>query len=267
MPSIDFKYGKISYKVKGKGRAIVLLHGFLESGAIWGSYSEKLSRVYKVIFVDLPGHGQSDCFGYVHRMELMAEAVKAVLDKLHLRRYVLVGHSMGGYVALAFAELYAENVKGLVLFHSTAYPDSREKKKDREKAIEFVKHSPEVYAREATKKLFAPLNVHLFRDKVEIAQSISMATSQQGIIAALEGMKVRKNREVVLKFAPYPVMLIAGKLDTTIPYERIKPLFLLAKNTYTQTLENAGHMGFFEAESETIRATKKFARVCFRTPY
>lgn len=267
MPSIDFKYGKIAYKVKGKGRAIVLIHGFLESGAIWSSYAEKLSRVYKVVLVDLPGHGQSDCFGYVHRMELMAESVKAVMDKLHLRRYVVVGHSMGGYVALAFAEHYAENVKGLVLFHSTAYPDSREKRKDRDKAIEFVKRNPEVYAKEATRKLFAPLNTELFRDKVEFAQSISTATSQQGIIAALEGMKVRKNREVVLKFAPYPVMLIAGKLDTTIPFDRIKPLFLLAKSTYTQVLENSGHMGFFEAETETIRSTKKFARVCFRTPY
>ena len=265
--TVDFKYGKISFKVKGKGRAIVLLHGFLESSEIWSAYAEKLSRVYKVILVDLPGHGQSECFGYIHRMELMAQSVKTVLDSLHLRRYILVGHSMGGYVSLAFAEQYPENMKGLVLFHSTALPDSREKKKDRDKAIEFVKKNPEAYAKEATKKLFAPLNIDLFRDRVEFAQSISTITSQQGIIAALEGMKVRRNKEAVLKTASYPVMFIAGRLDTTIPYERIKPLFGLAKNTYTQTLENAGHMGFFEAETETLRATKKFARVCFRTPY
>jgi pimeloyl-ACP methyl ester carboxylesterase len=163
--------------------------------------------------------------------------------------------------------MYADNLKGLVLFHSTALPDTKEKKRDREKAIEFVKRNPEIYASEATKKLFAPLNVDLFRDKVAFAQTISIATSQQGIIAALEGMKVRKNREVVLKFARYPVLFIVGKLDTTIPFSRITPLFTLAKNTYTQTLENAGHMGFFEAETETLRATKKFARVCFRTPY
>ena len=158
---------------------------------------------------------------------------------------------MGGYVSLAFAKKYPVNMKGLVLFHSTSLPDSREKKKDREKAIEFVKKNHVIYAKEATKKLFAPLNRELFRDKVEFAESISTATSQQGIIAALEGMKVRKNREDVLKMSSYPVMYIAGKLDATIPYDRIKPLLSIAKNTYVQTLENAGHMGFFEAEAET----------------
>ena len=267
MKYITFKYGKIAFKVKGKGRAIVLLHGFLESSEIWTAYAEKLSRVYKVIVIDLPGHGQSDCFGYVHRMELMAQSVKAVLDSLHLRRYILVGHSMGGYVSLAFAAMYPENMKGLVLFHSIALPDTKEKRKDREKAIEFVKKNPATYAKEATKKLFAPLSIDFFRDKVELAQTISTSTPQQGIIAALEGMKVRKNREGVLKNSTFPVLFIAGKLDTTIPYERIRTQFALAKNTYTQILENAGHMGFFEAESETVRATKKFARVCFRTPY
>lgn len=267
MQFVDFNFGKIAYKVKGKGRAIVLLHGFLENSEIWGAYAEKLAKVYKVVMIDLPGHGRSDCFGYVHRMELMAKGVKAVMDKLHLRKYIVIGHSMGGYVSLAFAELYPENMKGLVLFHSTAFPDSREKKKDREKAIEFVKKNHQVYAVEATKKLFAPLNVDLFRDKVEYAQNISKGMSQQGIIAALEGMKIRKNREVVLKFAPYPVLFIVGKLDSTIPLERIQPLFQLAKNTYTLTLENAGHMGFFEAETDTIRSSKKFARVCFRTNY
>jgi len=267
MKTISFKYGTISFSVKGKGRAIVLLHGFLESKEIWSSYADKLARVYKVIAIDLPGHGKSDCFGYVHRMDFMAQSVKAVLDSLHLRRYLLIGHSMGGYVALSFAERYPESIKGLLLFHSTALADTREKKRDREKAIEFVKKNPEIYAKEATKKLFAPLNTELFRDKLQFAQQISTATSQQGIIAALEGMKVRKNKEHVLQQANYPVFFIVGKLDTTIPIERIRPLFVLAKNTYTQTLENAGHMGFFEAETETIRASKKFARVCFRTPY
>ncbi len=267
MPKVPFNYGNIFYTVKGKGRAIVLLHGFLESSEIWSSYAENLSKVYKVILIDLPGHGHSECFGYMHRMELMAKSVKAVLDSLHLRKYIVLGHSMGGYVALAFAEKYSENIKGLILFHSTAYPDSREKKKDREKAIEFVKLYPKEFAKEATKKLFAPLNVDLFRDKVELAQRISTTTPQQGIIAALEGMKVRKSREVVLRNSTYPVLFIAGKLDITIPFDRIKPLFSVAKNTYVQSLESAAHMGFFEAEMETTRATKKFARVCFRTPY
>ena len=267
MPSVQFKYGKIAYSLKGKGRAIVLLHGFMESSEVWNAYAQKLSKGYKVVMIDLPGHGKSDCFGYVHKMELMAHAVKAVLDSLHLRRYILIGHSMGGYTSLAFAELFPENMKGLVLFHSTALNDSKEKKADREKAIEFVKKYPVEYAEEATKKLFAPLNLDLFRDKVDLALSISKTITQQGIIAALEGMKVRKNREVVLKFASYPVLFIAGKLDTIIPLERLQPLFSLPKQSYTQILPTAAHMGFFESESETIRISRKFARLCFKSSY
>ena len=95
---IKFKEGRIAYTSSGKGRAIVLLHGFLGSASIWEQTKNALSKQFKVICIDLPGHGESDCFGYMHSMELMAQSVKAVMDKLRFKKYVLVGHSMGGYV-------------------------------------------------------------------------------------------------------------------------------------------------------------------------
>src|ERR1044071_7202110 len=110
---------KVRYADTGKGRVVVLLHGFLESLEVWfgNGFAQELAQHFRVIAIDLPGHGKSDCVGYVHRMERMADVVKGVMDELGLRRYAMVGHSMGGYVALAFAERYKENLCGLCLFH------------------------------------------------------------------------------------------------------------------------------------------------------
>src|SRR3972149_4760338 len=115
----EFRNVKVRYSDKGKGRVIVLLHGFLESLEIWDEFSNKLSKRFRVLAIDLPGHGKTPAIGYVHSMELMAECAKAVLDSLELRKYVVAGHSMGGYVALAFAEMFPQNLSGLCIFHST----------------------------------------------------------------------------------------------------------------------------------------------------
>src|ERR1044072_4356356 len=108
---------KIRYADVGKGRVVVLLHGFLENLEVWfgNGFAQELAKHYRVIAIDLPGHGKSECVGYVHRMERMAAVVKAVMDGLGLRRYTVAGHSMGGYAALAFAEKFRENVCGLCL--------------------------------------------------------------------------------------------------------------------------------------------------------
>lgn len=258
-----YKQEKIAYTQKGKGRCIVLLHGFLESKKTWLDYIEELSKKFKVIAVDLPGHGESACYGYVHTMELMAESVKALLEYLRLRKYVLVGHSMGGYVALAFAENYPDCIKGLVLFHSTAAADTDEKRNDRDKAIRLVKKAPHKYIAEAVRRLFAPQNLERLNNKVQFAQNIAMQTTQQGIIDALEGMKIRPNREVILKFVDYPVLFINGKYDLVIPYENIQHQLQLAHQTETLLLENSGHMGFFEEPEKSMKAINKFVRKSF----
>lgn len=111
-----FRKARIRYSDEGKGRTIVLIHGFPENLEIWKEFSAILSKGFRVIAIDLPGLGESENIGYVHTMDLMAKCVHSVLEELQLRKYVLVGHSMGGYVGLAFAELFPENIKGLCLF-------------------------------------------------------------------------------------------------------------------------------------------------------
>ena len=118
MKTITYKNTKISFTDEGKGTAVVLLHGFLENKTMWKAFVPELSKKYRVITVDLLGHGETECLGYVHAMEDQADMLFALLLHLKIRKVVLVGHSMGGYVALAFAELYPDYMKGLFLLNS-----------------------------------------------------------------------------------------------------------------------------------------------------
>lgn len=219
MKQLSYKNIDIAYSDTGKGTAIVMLHGFLENSTMWDFFMEEFSKKYRVVAIDLLGHGQTGCLGYIHTMEDMADAVHAVLHNLRIRKAVFLGHSMGGYVALAFAELYPDMVKGIVLQNSTSRADSDERKKNRDRAIKAVKQNYTAFVRLSIANLFSEENREKFTAEIEALRDEALKTPLQGIVAALEGMKVRKDREVILHFAPYPVMLVLGKQDQSLVYE------------------------------------------------
>lgn len=262
--SAPFKKGNITFSDTGKGRVVVLLHGFLGSHKIWESTTRNLSKSYRVIAIDLPGHGDSDNFGYVHTMELMAKAVKAVMDFLRLKKYVIVGHSMGGYTGLAFADLFPDNLKGLCLYHSSAYADSEEKKKDRSRSIKVVKANHKIYTTEVIKNLFASKNFKYLKEEIAFAQKIAAHTSKQSIIASLEGMKDRPHRDIILGLAHFPVMMVIGELDNVLPYEQLLEQSELIKDKHILYLEHDGHMGFLESPRKSNQALRKFLRACYK---
>ena len=158
----NYKNTKIHFTDQGKGSVVVLLHGFLENLTMWNDITPQIVKKNRVVCIDLLGHGKSECHGYIHTMEEMAEAVKAVLKKLRLRKVTLVGHSMGGYVALAFADLFPDNVKGLCLMNSTAQADSEEKRINRDRAIVAVKQNYKTFVRISIENLFRPKKRTLF---------------------------------------------------------------------------------------------------------
>ena len=259
----DFKQVKVRYSDTGKGRVVVLLHGFMENMDMWEEFSKQLSKSFRVICIDLPGFGETSCIGYVHSMELMAKCVKAVLDQLHLRRYVLVGHSMGGYVALAFADQFGDNLKGLGLFHSTALADSVEKKESRDQAINIVKNNPRSYIKIFFEPLFAPKNVKQHAADIKILQQRANSLTKNAIVNALEGMKDRPRRDWILEMAKYPVLFIIGRHDVSIPCESVLKQTELVNKPTVLLLENAGHMGFLEEKEQTLKAVKRFVGKCF----
>jgi len=259
-----FKKGKITFSDTGKGRVVILLHGFLGSHKIWQNTIHNLSKSYRVIAIDLPGHGDSDCFGYVHTMELLAKSVKAVADFLRLKKYVIIGHSMGGYAGLAFAELFPDNLKGLCLYHSTAYADNDAKKKDRTRSIKVVKANHKIYTTEVIKNLFATKNSKYLKDEIAFAQKIAAKTSKQSIISSLEGMKDRPHRDIILGLAQFPIMMVIGEHDNVLPAEQLLEQSELIKNKHVLYLEHDGHMGFLESPRRSNTELRKFLRACFR---
>jgi pimeloyl-ACP methyl ester carboxylesterase len=217
--SILYKNTKINYTDIGKGTAIVLLHGFLENLSMWNAYVDEFSKKNRVITIDLLGHGGTECLGYIHTMEDQADMVHHVLHELKIRKAIFIGHSMGGYVAMAFAELYPDNVKGLILLNSTSRADSEERKINRDRAISAVKQNYTAFVRMSIANLFSEDNRERLAEKIEEVRNEALKTPLQGIVAALEGMKIRNDREVLLHFSPYPILLILGKKDGVLNYE------------------------------------------------
>lgn len=254
--TLEYKGINIFYTDYGKGRAIVLLHGFLENSNIWKPFIPELSKKNRVICIDLLGHGQTECLGYIHTMELMSEIVEAVLKHLKIRKSTFIGHSMGGYVALAFAEKNPDNVKGLCLMNSTARADTPEKKLNRDRGIEAVKQNHKTFIRIAIANLFSKKNQTLFSKEIESLTKECLNTPLQGIIAALEGMKIREDREVLLHFSPYKKMMIIGKQDPALDYNSLKAQL---KNTEVIVVElEGGHMCFIENKDDFLNSIMHF---------
>ncbi len=219
MNTTHYKNIKIAYSTTGKGKALVLLHGFLENSTMWDSYISGFAENHQVITIDLLGHGETENLSYIHTMEDMADAVHATLTHLHISEAIFIGHSMGGYVSLAFAELYPEMVKGIVLLNSTSKEDSPERKINRMRAIKAVKQNPDVFIGMSIANLFSEENRERLIDEINLVKQQALKTSIQGIISALEGMKVRKDREFILHQATFPILLILGKKDPVLNYE------------------------------------------------
>lgn len=256
MKTSTYKNTKISYSDTGKGTAIVLLHGFLENSLMWDFFISEWSKKYRVVAIDLLGHGQSECLGYVHSMEDQADMVHEILTELRIRKAFFAGHSMGGYVALAYAELYPEHVKGLALVNSTSRADSEERKLNRDRAIKAVKKDHTAFVRLSIANLFSEANRDRLATEIESVKIEALKTPLQGIVAALEGMKIRKDREVLLHFGPYPVLLVLGKKDPVLNYEESAQQ---AENTKVQLVTFAdGHMSLIENRDELLAALTDF---------
>jgi pimeloyl-ACP methyl ester carboxylesterase len=256
LETLLYKNTQISYSDSGKGTAVVLLHGFLENKTMWDVYVTELSKRNRIITIDLLGHGKTESLGYIQTMEENADVVHEVISKLRIRKAILVGHSMGGYVALAFAELYPENMKGLVLLNSTSKEDSSERKKNRDRAIKAVKQDYETFIRLSIANLFSEDNQEILSNEIEEVKIQALQTPLQGIVASLEGMKIRKDREFLLHTTTYPKLLILGKKDPVLNYEdNLEQL----KGTDAElvTFED-GHMSSIENQAELLTVLANF---------
>ena len=256
--SIKYKNTSVNYTDEGKGKVLVLLHGFLESLEIWNDFSIELSKDFRIITIDLLGHGKTGDIDKIHTMEMMAEAVKFILDTLKIDKCTMVGHSMGGSVTLAFAEMFTNQLNSFGLFHSTAYDDSPEVKINRNRMIEAVKQNHLDFINSFIPNLFPSETVNNYTDKIKHLQKLAGKMSKESIIAAIEGMKLRKNRVNVISNSQIPVLFIIGKKDSRLSFDKVLPQIAVSNNATVIILGNVGHMGHIESPKETIYAIKSF---------
>ena len=253
-PSAD-----IFYRVAGSGQPVLLIHGFGEDGRVWNSLLESLSRDFLLIVPDLPGSGHSKMKGGDWSMEALAETVRAITLREDLKAFTVIGHSMGGYVALALAEKYPTILKGLGLFHSTAFADSEEKKITRKRGIQFIEdHGQLKFLEQATPNLFSETSKatkpHVISDLIEIFTNF-----QEGaLVHYYEAMMDRPDRTHILKNHPGPVMFILGESDTAVPLADGLKQSHLPRLSYIHILRNSGHMGMIEETDKCREILQKF---------
>jgi pimeloyl-ACP methyl ester carboxylesterase len=261
--NIQYHEKSIFYEISGNGPALLLLHGFLESKAIWDNFTESLKTVFTVIAIDLPGHGESDLIAESHSMHLMAEAVKDVLKYENITELVIAGHSMGGYAALQFAVENPELIRGLVLFHSHANADTDEAKENRRRTINLVMKNRGGFIKQFIPDLFDQKHVSGYTDAIQKLQEIAGLMSPEAIIAAISGMRDRPNQLQYLLLTETPVLFIIGKQDSRMPYNQIVAQAVIPSHSEILLLEDVGHMGYIEAPGKTLQALKHFAIRCF----
>jgi len=258
----SYKGRRIHFKDTGRGEAVVLLHGYLESSEVWNGFASKLSSHFRIITVDLPGHGLSDVYGEVHSMEFMADATKELIEYLGLNKVFMTGHSLGGYVTLAFLELYSDYLNGYCLFHSQPFADTPEALKKRKREIDIVKMGKKnLMYPDNVIRMFAPSNLEKFAIALQKSKDIASLIPGEGIIAVLNGMMIRPSRLSFMEKGKVPCLWILGTMDNYIPCEMIQAKVKLPVNAKVVVLNNSGHLGFVEEEDLSVRIVSEFVRI------
>ena len=260
MKQIVFQNKKIFYSTGGKGKPVMLLHGFAEDGNIWNNQWQKLIEKFYVIVPDLPGSGRSELPEGVTSVEDFADVVKAIIDieipnkrkdKGETDLFTLIGHSMGGYITLAFAEKYPELLTAFGLFHSTAYADDDAKKETRRKGIEFIKNNgAALFLKNTTPNLFSEKTRIENPELLEKLIDESKDFSSESLIRYYEAMIQRGDRTSVLRSSRKPVLFIMGKYDNAVPLQASLEQSYLPSVSHIHILQNSGHMGMWEEKDK-----------------
>jgi pimeloyl-ACP methyl ester carboxylesterase len=249
------------YRDQGEGMPVVLVHGFAEDGAVWEDVAPALSTTCRVLVPDLPGSGRSALPEGEVTMESLASVLALLLDAEGIDRCVFIGHSMGGYITLAFAERYPERVSAFGLFHSTAFADNEEKKKGRRKSIEFIReHGVAPFIRQSAPNLFAASTLEDRSVMVEAMIERYSTFSAESLMAYLEAMRNRPERISVLSSFPRPVLFIIGEQDQVIPVEQVLKQVHIPGISSVRILPGAGHMGMLEDAENGVAVIHVFLK-------
>ena len=263
MKTITFQQKQIAYRIKGQGQCLVLLHGFPMDSRVWTDFIDKLSADFCVIAPDLPGLGKSEILAERHDMSLMADVVSAILETEQISKCVLAGHSMGGYVALAFADKYGDKLVGLSLLHSHASADDAQARENRNQAILKIHDDKKAFLTNFVQSLFDEKFAEANPDAVRFITDITLSQEKLAVAAAMAGMRERESYIELLTKLQVPVQFVLGKSDSRMPLIKIMAQAGLPSHGELLMLEGVGHVGFLESPLIVMDALKTFAARCF----
>ena len=250
----------VSYLIGGDGPCIVFLHGYMETKEIWIEFANRFISTNKILIVDLPGHGESTLDVKINTMENISRVIYQVLSYNNIDKAIFIGHSMGGYVALAFLELFLSMTKALVLLNSITVSDDKTKLKDRLKEIYLLnKGKKELLINFAIPNSYHPERKEYF--KVQISNTISKAhkISKENVIAHIKGTMLRHDRSYLLKSSNIPYIILHGKDDTIFERRVLINEKSIHKSNFV-LLNDCSHMSFIEKSEDVFGIIKKFMR-------
>lgn len=235
-----------SFQRLGQGHPVVLLHGFAEDHRIWEQQAGDLSKQYTVLLPDLPGTRDgillSEC-----SIDGMARALHEWLQQEASGPVVLLGHSMGGYIGLAFAEHFPHALAGLGLIHSTAAADSDEKKENRRKSIRLIeREGREVFLRNMVPNLYAPSRRDALSSAIGKHLDMALEVSPPTLTAYYRAMIARPDRQLVLSNLQVPGLFVIGREDQAVPWQEALAQSILPQQAMVELLEDTGHTSMLE---------------------
>lgn len=246
-------------EIGDSNKSILFLHGYMENLDIWEEYSEFFKDKFRILSLDIPGHGVSEVKSDEHSMRFLADVAADVLKKNSIESCAVVGHSMGGYVALALAKYYPELVSDIILFHSTPFIDTEERAANRLREIELIQHGKkEALTKVNPGKCFAPINKVKFKEDIAYLSELIYQTEDEGAIAILKGISSREDMNQMLKDSKAKQLFIFGKHDEFIPNDYAEMVIKEHPQAEVLWLENSGHMGFIEEDEKSANAIIEF---------
>jgi 3-oxoadipate enol-lactonase len=246
---VTFRTINLDFEEFGQGVPLVLLHGFPLNRSCWLPLKPYLEKKVRVILPDLRGHGKSPAGDEPSTMRLMAEDVAVLTQKLGVDKFILAGHSMGGYVSLAFAHAYPQRLLGLGLVATMAANDSPEKRQARFKTIESVKnHGTSLLSKDM------PLRLTVGEELRGTLSEMINQGNPKGIINALKGMADRPDYTEILPSIITPTVIIAGSKDVIVSKERIEMMARLLQKNWVVEIPEAGHVPMMEAPEIVAKA-------------
>ena len=238
---------------------ILFLHGYCEGSWIWESVCQTLHKEYSCLALDLPGFANGDALPDELSILSIASIIWKKLDHQKIKTCILIGHSLGGYVALAMAELRPAEVKGLMLFHSTPFADSAERKENRNKVISFV----EQHGSKSFLDSFAP---GLFREPDSVvAQDFRKAianASPEAVTYYAKAMRDRPDRTAIFKALQIPKLVLGGRFDPIISPDVCRQIQEAGGDAELLILEASAHAGMLEEPEKSLEIIREFAKKC-----